>query len=105
MRHSFSPVVGGMDDGREFSEAGAAPQPLSARAAGSIGDGGTGLPDNKASGGTAEAALARPLQAAEQEPKVDGGGVISGELARAPSETAFDRVADSAATAGVATSM
>jgi membrane fusion protein, multidrug efflux system len=73
MRYSFSPVAGGMGDRRDASET-----------------------------GTAEAAFPRLLQASEQEPEIVGSSVISAETARAPAETAFDRVADSAPPAQIA---
>ena len=99
MRSNLSPVAGVMGDRGEFRESGTAFELVSAKAAGTVDDGGNRPLGPETAGEFAEIAYPRPLQDSEQEPKRAGVSIISAETARPAVETQFDRIVDSPASA------
>jgi membrane fusion protein, multidrug efflux system len=92
MRFDFSLVAGAMGDRDEFREGEAAPELVSAKAAGTVDSAET-------AGALGEVAYPHPLQASGREPKMAGIRVISAGTANSAVETQFDRVVDSPASA------
>jgi membrane fusion protein (multidrug efflux system) len=88
-----------MGNRKEFLESEAAPELVSANAAGTVDSGGIRPLGAETAGRTAETAYPHRLQVSEQEPKMVGIGVISAGTAHSLVETQFDRVVDSPASA------
>jgi len=88
-----------MGERRESRKSEAAPQLVSAEAAGAADGIGTSPVGAETAGRSAKIVYPRQLHAFEREPKMAGVSAISAETARSPAETQFDRVVDSPASA------
>jgi membrane fusion protein (multidrug efflux system) len=101
----FSPFAGWMGDRKEFRESEAATQLVSVKAARTVAsDDSLGLRPlgSETTGGLAEIAYPRRLQAPELEPKIASIGVTSTGMAHSAVETQFNRLVDGPASDRVA---